>query len=130
MEGIGGCDYIVYVPPRWSIPGDGGSYMNIQYVWNVKACVVYDQGDNDNTNTIYGTFGECWTSKEWRKSRLASFWLAGGNGIWAFFTDVMNDDLPTSMKEYVVWVMLGHLLRASKMLDCALRVPKHEKMLP
>ena len=128
MEGIDGRDYIVYVPPRWSIPRDGGSYMNTQYVWNVEACVVWEQGDNDDT--MYGTFGECWESKEWRKSRLASFWLDDGNGRWAFFTNVKNDNLPMSMKEYVVWAMLGHLLRLSKMLGRAQRVSKHEKMLP
>ena len=102
--------------------------MNIQYVWNVEACVVWDQGDT--CNTTYGTFGECWESKEWRKGRLASFWLIGGNGDWAFFTNVKNDDLPMSMKEYVVWAMLGHLLRVSKMLGRAQLVSTHEKMLP
>ena len=124
MEGIDGRDYIVYVPPRWSIPRDGGSYMNIQYVWNVEACVRWGEGGDDDGG-MAGSFGECWESKEWKKSPCASFWLIGGNGEWAFFTSVRNGDLPMSTKEYVVWAMLGHLLRASKMLDCALQVPKH-----
>ena len=117
MEGIDGRDYIVYVPPRWSIPRDGGSYMNIQYVWNVKACVVWDKGEV--LHTTYGLFGECWESKDWRKSRLASFWLVNGRDEWTFFTNVKNDDLPMSMKEFAVWTMLGHLLRTLDMVDRA-----------
>ena len=123
MEGIDGCDYIVYVPPRWSIPQDWGSYINIQYVWNVEACVVWERGDT--CNTTYGTFGECWESKEWRKGSLASFWLVDGNDDWAFFTNVKNDDLPMSRKEYVVWCMLGHLVRVLRMCDRAYRLSKH-----
>ena len=116
MERIGGRDYIVYIPPRWSIPGDGGSYMNIQYVWNVEACVVWGEGGDDD-NEMAGSFGECWESKEWKKSPSASFWLIDGKGEWAFFTNVKNDNLPMSMKEYVVWAMLGHLLRISKVAE-------------
>ena len=115
MEGIEGPDYIVYVPPRWNIPRDGGSYMWIGYVWNVLACVRWGEGGDDDGG-MQGSFGECWTSKEWRKSPCASFWLIDGNGEWSFFTKVKNDDVPISGKEYNFWVILGHLLRVSKYL--------------
>ena len=129
MEEIEGSDYIVYVPPRWYIPYDVGSYMWICDVWDVLACVRWGEGGDDDGG-MAGSFGECWESKEWKKSPCASFWLIDGNGEWSFFTRVKNDNVPMKKGEYILWLMLGHLLRVSKMLGRAQRVSKHEKMLP
>ena len=111
MEGIDGTDYIVYVPARWNIPRDGGSFVGTHNVWNIEACVTWGDGDD----SMQGTFGECWMSKEWKKSSSASFWLIDWKNEWAFFTQVKNDYLPMSGKEYVSWTILGHLLRVIKL---------------
>ena len=110
MEEIEGSDYIVYVPPRWYIPGDGGSYMRIRGVWDVLACVRWVDDDGG----MQGSFGECWESKEWKKSPCASFWLIDGTGEWSFFTTVKNDDVPMREYECYLWVIIAHILRVGK----------------
>ena len=110
MTEFGGPGYYVYVPPRWNdILGVNGRYVLLQCVWNIQACVTWEEGGMQKHG--YGTFGECWESKEWKGSLPAEFRLDDGMGGWGFFTRVAIDEKPMREEEYLMWIILGHTLR-------------------